>query len=287
MITIVLAIVVLGVLGAIFGLILAIAAKAFHVEKDPREEAIAECLPGANCGGCGFPGCSGYAAAVVKGEASITACAAGGADVANKIGDIMGLSAGAAVRTIAAIKCSGATGIVREKFEYVGLQDCVSATLVGGGGPNACAFGCIGLGTCVKACPFGAMSIENGLAKVDRELCVGCMKCAEVCPKHLIINIPYKSKVTIPCNSTEKGALLRKQCDVGCIGCKLCEKECPFDAIKIENNIAVIDHSKCVSCGKCVAKCPRKIIKDIRPPRVPKPAPAPKVETPSDTTPAT
>ena len=262
--TVVIAVVVLGVLGAVFGLILAFAAKVFHVEKDPREEAIAECLPGANCGGCVFPGCSGYAAAVAKGEAPVNACAAGGAAVAAKIGEIMGVSAEVGRRSVALVKCSGFEGHVKRKFDYVGIHDCLSASLVGGGGPNECPYGCLGFGSCVKACPFGAISVRDGVARVDHELCVGCMKCADACPKHLIVKVPYEADVTVACSSREKGASLRKYCDIGCIGCKICEKTCEHDAIHVIDNIAVIDYDKCISCGQCAPKCPRHLIRDAR-----------------------
>ena len=147
---------------------------------------------------------------------------------------------------------------------YGGSLEFVLASLLLGGGPNACAYGCLGFGSCVKACPFGAMSIQDGVAHVDHELCVGCMKCAEACPKNLIIKVPYAAQVTVPCNSQEKGAALRKYCDVGCIGCKICEKACEHDAIHVVDNLARIDYTKCTSCGQCVAKCPRHLIQDAR-----------------------
>jgi len=265
MMKVVIALVVLVVLGGVFGLILAIAAKVFAVEKDAREEAIAEALPGANCGGCGYAGCGGYAAAVVKGEAPVNACAAGGAAVAAQIGEIMGVSADMGRRAVAMVKCSGVDGRVKQKFAYVGLEDCTSAALIGGGGPNACSFGCLGFGNCVKACVFGAMTVENGVARVDRDLCTGCMRCAEACPKNLIAKVPYDAVVTVPCNSRDKGVVVRAACEVGCIACKLCEKNCEYDAIHVVDTVAVIDYDKCVSCGNCVSKCPRKIILDTRP----------------------
>ena len=260
MTTVVIAVAILGIMGAVFGLVLAIASKVFHVETDPREEAISECLPGANCGGCGYPGCGGYASAVVKGEAPVNACAAGGAAVAAKIAEIMGVEAGDTTRCVAQVLCSGTTGHTGKKYEYVGLQDCMSASLAMAGGPNECPYGCLGFGSCVTACPFGAMSVVDGVAKVNKEVCVGCMKCAAACPKKLIVKVPYDATVSVGCKSTEKGGVLRKYCDVGCIGCKLCEKACEFDAIHVVDNLASIDYSKCTSCGACASKCPRKII---------------------------
>lgn len=258
--TIIYAVLVLGILAAIFGFILAVAAKVFHVEKDPREEAITEILPGANCGGCGYPGCGGYAVAVVKGIAPVTACAAGGPEVAEKMAAIMGVDAGAAVRTVALVQCAGHNGCATNNFDYVGLQDCLSATLVGGGGPKSCNYGCMGLGSCVAACAFDAIHIENGIAVVDREACVGCMACATACPKNLITPVPYTSTVAVYCNSKDKALAVRKSCEAGCIGCTLCVRVCESDAIHVADNMATIDQSKCTSCGKCVEKCPRKII---------------------------
>ncbi len=264
MTTIFICVAVLGVMGGVFGLVLAIASKVFYVEIDPREEAISECLPGANCGGCGYPGCGGYAAAVVKGEAPVNACSAGGPDVAARVAEIMGVEAGVAERSVALVLCAGHTNVTKRKYNYVGLQDCKSAAMSLGDGPNECAYGCLGLGSCVKACPFDAMSVENGVAYVHHELCVGCMCCASACPKDLIIKVPYQAKVTVLCNSKEKGGVLRKYCEVGCIGCRICEKTCQYDAIHVVDNLAIIDYTKCVSCGECVPKCPRHIIKDSR-----------------------
>ena len=225
MTTVIIAVVVLAVLGAIFGLVLAIASKVFAVEVDPREEAILGCLPGANCGGCGYPGCSGYASAVVKGVAPVNACAAGGEAVAAQIGEIMGVSAGAAVKQIAQVHCTGC-GQNYKQYTYVGIHDCVAASKLPGGGDLGCAYGCLGLGSCEKACPFDAIHVIDGVARVDEEKCKACNKCVDICPRHIIALEPYKTKrhVTIPCSSHDKGVDARKVCDNGCIGCSLCAK---------------------------------------------------------------
>ncbi len=252
---------VLSIMGAAFGLLLAIAAKVFSVEVDEREELIIGVLPGANCGGCGFPGCSGYAAAVVAGNAPVNKCAAGGQAVASQIAEIMGQEAGEMQRMVALVRCSGTEGHRATKFDYSGIDDCVAAMRLGGNqGPIQCVNGCIGLGTCVKACKFDAIHIVDGIAKVDHEKCTGCLACATACPKKIIGEVPYDANVTVPCGATAKGAVTRKQCDYGCIGCKICEKTCEFDAIHVVDNHAYIDYSKCTGCGKCAEKCPRKII---------------------------
>ncbi len=271
------AVAVMGALGAVFGLVLAYASKVFAVEKDPREEAIAGCLPGANCGGCGYPGCGGYAAAVVKGEAPVTACAAGGADVAAQIAEIMGVAAGDTVKQVAQVQCSGG-GCAHLRYDYVGIQDCLAAARSIGGGPMECQYGCLGLGTCVSECPFDAIHVVDGVAVVDEEKCVACGKCVAICPKHIIQIVPMKTKkhVVIACSSKDKGVDTRKNCDDGCIGCSLCQKACPKDAIVMENNLAKIDYEKCIGCGLCAQKCPRKLITVDGVVPEPKPAPAPK-----------
>ena len=128
------------------------------------------------------------------------------------------------------------------------------------GGPKGCNYGCLGEGTCVTACPFDAIHIVNGVAVVDKEACKACGKCVAACPKHLIEIVPYDQKHLVQCSSKDKGKDVMSVCSVGCIGCKMCEKICKFDAVKVENNIAHIDPEKCIGCGACAAKCPKKII---------------------------
>ena len=261
--TVIWAIVILGALGLLFGILLAIAGKIFHVEVDPKEAAVLEACAGANCGACGYPGCSGYAAAVVRGEAPTNACVPGGEAAAAKIAGIMGVDAEAGEKAVAFVRCSGTCGHTKEKFAYEGLDSCIGAARLGGGsGANVCGFGCMGFGDCVKACPFGAMHIVDGIAQVDRSKCVGCMKCAEACPKNLIVKLPAAATDVVACSSTDKGAAVMKYCDFGCIGCQKCKRECPADAIDIKNFLAVIDQSKCVNCGHCSDICPRHVIRD-------------------------
>ncbi len=254
------AVLLLGIMGGVFGLVLAIASQVFHVEKDERLEPVTEALPGANCGGCGYSGCAAYAQAIIDGTAKLGLCAAGGSESVEKISAIMGIEAVAMERQVALVKCRGVNASVKGKYE--GIMDCAAAAKIAGGGPNKCSYGCMGFGNCVKACPEGAISVENGVAHVDHEKCIGCMACAAACPQGIIEAVPYSQDIVVACSSKEKGASLRKFCDIGCIGCKLCERTCAHDAIHVVDNLARIDYTKCISCSACAAKCPRKLIAD-------------------------
>ena len=265
---IIIAIGILGGLGLIFGLILAAASKVFYVETDPRLDALNDCLPGANCGGCGYAGCSAYAEAVLTGEAPIGACASGGNECAQAMSAIMGVEAGEVKRMVAFVRCSGFQRVddsgkelgAKKKAAYEGFKDCYAAARVGGNGPISCKFGCLGFGTCVKACKYDAIRVVDGVAKVNKEKCVGCMACVRTCPRKLIGAVEYDKEVTIPCNSRAKGAVTVRGCSQGCIGCGLCVKICPEQAISVEQNLAVIDYEKCTNCGLCATVCPRHLI---------------------------
>ncbi len=259
--SIVIAIIVLGAMALVFGLVLSLAGKAFAVKTDERLEPMVEALPGANCGGCGFAGCNAYAKAVLEGKAKIGLCAAGGDAAAQKMAEIMGVAAEKTERQVALVRCSGHH--VVKKGQYAGISDCVAASKVAGGN-SMCAYGCLGYGTCVAACKFGALSIVDGIARVDLEKCTGCFACRDACPRGVIVAVPYSENIIVGCASREKGAKLRKYCDIGCLGCHLCERTCQHDAIHVVDNLASIDPSKCVGCGECVDKCPRHLIVDIR-----------------------
>ena len=248
-----------AIIGVIVGVLLAIAAHIFAVKQDPRVAEVLACLPGANCGGCGYAGCAAVAEGIVKGELKVSTCPVGGAAAAQKIGAIMGVEAGPTVRMRAQVMCSGSRGIAQKKYAYDGARDCVAASRLGGG-DKLCPNGCIGLGTCAEICPFDAIEVKNGVAAVDYRKCRGCGLCTEACPKHIIKLVPFDAAYWVGCSSVDKGAQTRKYCDAGCISCKMCEKACEHGAIHVNDFVASIDYEKCVGCGKCEAACPRKII---------------------------
>ena len=255
---------VLGILGLVFGLVLAYASKQFAVEVDERVEMITNVLPGANCGGCGYPGCAGLANAIVQGKADVNSCPVGGEVSTSKISKIMGIVSKQGEKQVGKVICKGKCSLSKDKYEYQGIKDCRSASVLNGGAKD-CRYGCLGLGTCVDYCKFGAIKIEEGIAVIDESKCVMCGKCIEVCPKNLIVRKPFNQEVVVECNSKDFGKTVKQKCSVGCMGCGICAKVCPFDAIVIENNIAKIDYTKCTQCMVCVEKCPTKVIKgDIK-----------------------
>lgn len=257
---ILLAAVIVGATGCIIGFFLCFSAEKFKVEVDPKEEAVLGVLPGNNCGGCGYDGCSGLAAAIAKGEAPVNQCPVGGAPVAAQISEIMGVEADESVRKVAFVMCHGTCENAAQLYEYTGVEDCKAMAFVPGGGPKACSYGCMGFGSCVKACPFDAIHIVDGVALVDKEACKACGKCVAACPNHLIELIPYDFGHAVRCHNNDKGKDVMSVCKVGCIGCHKCEKVCEADAIHVDGFFAHIDQDKCTGCGKCAEACPRKII---------------------------
>jgi Na+-translocating ferredoxin:NAD+ oxidoreductase RNF subunit RnfB len=250
-----------GGLALVFGLILGLSAKKFAVESDPTVERIVNVLPGANCGGCGYPGCTVFAERVVKGEASYSGCPPAGVAAAAEIAKFMGIDATPSNRKIAFIKCNGSNDNITRNYIYDGPKSCVSASQLATGGNKTCTYSCIGLGSCQNACPFGAIKIVDSIAVVNRQKCTACGKCIQVCPKNLIEIVSDRSKVRVLCNSRDKGKQVMESCRAGCMGCSICQKVCPEDAIIIEDNIARIDYEKCTLCMICVNKCPSKAIK--------------------------
>lgn len=257
---IIIAVAIIGGVGLFIGVFLSFSAKAFAVEVDERETAVLEALPGNNCGGCGYPGCSGLAAAIAKGEASVAGCPVGGKKVADVIAGIMGVEAGEIVRKTAYVKCKGTCDKTSEDYEYHGYEECRMAVMAPGKGAKTCNYGCLGLGSCVKVCEYGAISILDGVAVVDKDKCVGCGKCESICPLHVIEMVPYDKLVRVGCNSKDKGPVVMKGCKAGCVGCGMCVKVCPADAISVNDFLAHIDYDKCIGCGACAEKCPKKII---------------------------
>lgn len=260
MVELILPVAAIGGMGLIFGALLAVASKIFAVSEDERIPLITEALPGANCGGCGFAGCSAYAAAVAAGEAEVGCCPVGGKVVADKIAKIMGVEAAVGEKSTAYVMCSGGSDAAKNRFETTEEIDCFTANRLGGG-MKMCSYGCLGLGSCVKKCRFGAIKIDNGVAVVDRDKCTNCGACIRECPRGVIKSIPYSKAAANICVSKAAGKVVRAVCSLGCIGCGICAKNCPSEAITVSDNLAVIEPSKCIGCGICAEKCPRKIIR--------------------------
>ncbi|MDK1031462.1 MAG: RnfABCDGE type electron transport complex subunit B [Planctomycetia bacterium] len=258
------ALAVLGALAVSFGVGLAFASRFFHIEVDPRQEALEDILPNVNCGACGFAGCSAYATALVKGDAEPMACPVGGSEVAKKIAEILGVAVETMERPVAIVRCRGSN--VEDRHRYVGEWDCRGATTVQYG-QKSCQWGCLGLGTCARACPFDAI-VEgaDGLPRILEDRCTACGACVKACPKNIIELLPRERYIIVLCLNREVGKVVRGICDVGCIACKRCEKICPVEgsAVHVQDNLAVVDQETCIRCGKCVAACPVSCIGNFR-----------------------
>ncbi|CCY11315.1 MULTISPECIES: Fe-S cluster domain-containing protein [environmental samples] len=273
----------LAIVGALAALLLFVVSKKFHVEEDARIELVNEALPGANCGGCGYPGCSGFARACVEAESMEGLfCTVGGNDTMLKVADILGRTAVEAEPQLAVVRCNGTCDARPKVNQYDGASSCAIAAATYGG-ETGCTFGCLGLGDCTLACGFDAIKMNplTGLPEVDEERCTACGACVKACPK-MIIELrkkgPKGRRVFVSCVNKEKGGVAKKACDNACIGCSKCFKECKFEAITIANNLAYIDPNKCRLCRKCVEACPTGAIHEINfPPRKPKAEPV--VET--------
>ncbi len=252
---------IVAVLAIVFAVLIVLVSKLCAVEEDERIEAVSEKLAGANCGGCGFAGCSDYAKALVEGKADLTACGATSSENKAEIAKILDIPYSAEEQTFAVIKCAaGLDGTL--KYEYVGNEGCANQSVYMGG-QKKCSEGCVGDGTCMKVCPQGAITAKNGAYTVDKALCNSCGVCARNCPKKIIDYVPSSAKVYVACSTACKGKEAMGNCKVSCIGCGLCAKNCPENAITMVNNLPVIDYSKCSGCLTCVTKCPRKSIKTL------------------------
>lgn len=261
---ILLTLIILGVIGVLSGLLLSVVSIVMAVKKDEKLEKLENALPGANCGGCGFSGCSAYAEALYSGKTEDMAlCSVAGADGAKAIAEIMGKEAGEFIKKVAVVRCRGNWDFTHTKMDYEGYNTCSAANQLFKG-LGACAHGCMGFGDCAAVCPENAIIVENGLARVDHDKCIACGKCVKTCPKSIIRLVPYNETTRfVSCVNREKGALVRKQCTAGCLGCGLCVKKCEHGAITLYNKKAKIDYSKCTGCGACQEACPAKCILDF------------------------
>lgn len=253
------AVLALGGIAVVFGLVLTFAAKAFAVPVDDRVAAVRAALPGANCGACGFAGCDAFAEAVVEGRGKTNGCPPGGQTTASAVAAIMGTDAGVVEPTVAKVICQGATGVSKQRYQYDGMHSCRMASDTVGG-PKECPYACIGLGDCVEVCAFDALRIEDGLAVVDEDKCTACGMCENVCPRQSIQLRPRSANIIVRCQNRDVGRLARQECAKACIGCRACEKKCQFDAIHVNDGFAAIDNEKCTRCGECVKACPMKCI---------------------------
>jgi len=253
----------IGLLGLIAGLLLGYIAKVLKIKVDERVKAIEEILPGANCGACGYPGCSGYASAIINENAPINLCAPGGEEVMRKIAKLLGREAVTTTKKIARVRCSGDTTTVKRTAEYDGITSCQALEILGGN--KECPYGCLGLGDCVDACPFDAIYMgDDGLPHVIEEKCTGCGLCVQACPRNIIELVPATDTMYVKCVSPEFGSNVMKVCKKGCIGCSLCARMVNFQGIKMENNLPVINYSEYKGSEEIAQKCPTKVIKLIR-----------------------
>jgi len=257
--------ILIAVIGALLGFGLAVADKKLSIKKDEKLELIEASMPNANCGGCGFAGCSAYAEAVYTHKAPIGLCSPGGSALAKKMAEIMGEEAVEMEKKTAHVFCSAVPAKEGKDFQYQGIEDCNGASLLFKG-ENSCKEGCIGLGSCIKVCPEGAIKRrEDGSLFVQRELCIGCGKCEKICPNHVIRLVPSSQLFFTDCNSHAKGAEVRKYCEFGCIGCGICEKKFPASGFKVDSFLASFD-PKAIDisqAGDAMAACPRKVIKKV------------------------
>ena len=258
---------VLGAIGLVCGVALAVVAKKFAVPENPLVADILALLPGANCGGCGRPGCDGYARDIAENGAPLNLCTACTAEMLADLERLTGRSGGEiAERRVALVRCTGSHSVAKRTFDYNGLADCAAAQATAGG-DKGCAYGCLGYGSCARACSHEAISIVDGVAVVDPAKCGGCGACVRACPRHVIELVPVSHTVHVLCVSKDKGPAVKKVCQNGCLGCRLCTKLDPNGPITVEGFLAAVDYAKAPSTAGAAlaAKCPGHCIREVRP----------------------
>ena len=268
LLSILLALDVCGIIAIVLDVVLGLVSHFFAVKEDATVKKIRQCLPGVNCGACGYKGCDDYAAAVAQGQAKPNLCVPGAEVTANELGAILGIEVEAPEDVVAYVHCNGHCEATTKKAAYDGISTCKAASMLYAG-PDACRFGCVGLGDCAAACPSGAICLQDGIAHVDSSLCIGCGVCAATCPKHIIFMVPQETAAIVSCSNTDKGAQARTACKNACIGCKKCEKVCPHGAVTVQNNLATVNYEKCTGCGACAEACPTGSIKCVQFPDIP------------------
>ena len=254
------AVAVIAGIGLVSAIALAVADRYLSVKEDPRIGIITAELPGANCGGCGFPGCDGYARALVAGTAPNGACSAATEECVAAIAKVLGVEATATEKRVALVKCCGSRSEAIRVGDYNGICDCAVAAATAGG-DKGCRFGCLGYGACANVCPKNAISIVDGLAKVEKRLCIGCGKCVKACPRNLIELVPYSATIHVLCNNPVRGPEVRKVCGVGCMGCRLCEKNSggkEAGHFTFDGFLAKVNYANPPVDEQIVAKCPAK-----------------------------
>lgn len=253
-------------LGIVFGIGLGYFAKIFKVQENPLIDEISDVLPGANCGACGFSGCRALAESIISGKASIDKCRAGGEETIKNIAKILGISEDnlSYERYIAIPLCKGSKSLAMKNAKVIGVKSCKLANNLKLS-EKVCTYSCLGYGDCVLVCPFNAIKMnDEGLPEIDSSLCTGCGLCVEECPREVIRLFPLREEVLAFCRNPEKGSAVRNACKIGCITCYICEKKCPKNAIKMVNNLPVIDIEKCDLCGICINVCPTKTLSLIK-----------------------